>query len=456
MNLFQSINPANGAIIQSYDMMSTQEVEKAVDQSFEAFERWKHTKIGVRVKLLGSLATQLRAKSSELAELMTLEMGKPISQGQAEIEKCAWTCDYFAENGREMLSEELVHTASFKGKIIYRPLGIILGIMPWNFPFWQVFRFAVSGILAGNTVLLKHSPNVPGCAISLEDLFNSSGFPKGTFTNLFIDHEQTATLIEDFRVKAVTFTGSTSGGKAVAELAGKAIKKTILELGGSDPYVILEDADLDLAIDTCVKSRLLNSGQSCIAAKRWIVVDSLKTEFEEGVVAKMEKVLMGDPFLNTTELGPLARKDLRDQLHLQVSDSISRGATLSCGGYIPDRLGWFYPATVLSNVKKGMPAYDEELFGPVGVIISATNEEEAIRIANDTTFGLGAAVFTNDVEKGEMIATKQLNAGNCVVNRMVVSDPRMPFGGINNSGYGRELSYLGPRAFTNVKSVVLS
>jgi len=398
-------------------------------------------------------ASILRDKASEHAQLMTQEMGKPIRDGRAEVEKCAWVCDYYADNAEAFLQPEPVTTDASKSFVTYQPLGVVLAVMPWNFPFWQVFRFAAPALMAGNVGILKHASNIPACALTIETVFHRAGFPANVFRTLLVGSRQVEAIVENPLVKAATLTGSTPAGQGVAQKAGAMLKKTVLELGGSDPYLILEDADLDLAVTTCVNSRLINSGQSCIAAKRFIVVESLRGEFEKRFVEKMRSVKMGDPLAEDTVVGPQARHDLRDELHRQVIQSIEVGAKCLLGGIIPAGVGAFYPPTVLTDVKKGCPAYDDELFGPVAAIIPVKDETEAIRVANDSIFGLGAAVFTRDIARGERIAAEELEAGCCFVNGLVKSDPRLPFGGIKESGYGRELSHFGIKEFMNIKTV---
>jgi succinate-semialdehyde dehydrogenase/glutarate-semialdehyde dehydrogenase len=397
-----------------------------------------------------------RDKSEDYARLMAEEMGKPIASGRAEAEKCAWGCDYYAENAEQFLQPELIKTDAGKSFVTFQPLGVILAVMPWNFPFWQVFRFAAPALMAGNAAVLKHASNVPGCALAIEDIFRKAEFPENIFRTFLASSDQVEAIIGNLLVKAVTLTGSTEAGRAVARKAGGMIKKTVLELGGNDPYIILEDADLEPAVTICVTSRLTNSGQSCISAKRFIVVESLRERFEELFVEQMRAVKTGDPLKEDTTVGPLARHDLRDNLHQQVLNSIEKGAKCLIGGVIPKGRGAFYPPTVLTNVKRGMPAYDEELFGPVAAIIPVRDENEAIRVANDSRFGLGAAVFTRDIAKGERIAANEIEAGCCFVNALVKSDPRLPFGGVKESGYGRELSYYGIKEFVNVKTVLVS
>jgi succinate-semialdehyde dehydrogenase/glutarate-semialdehyde dehydrogenase len=395
----------------------------------------------------------LRQRNEDLARLMAIEMGKPLAQGRAEAEKCAWVCDYYGEHAANFLADEPISTDAGRSYVSYRPLGVVLAVMPWNFPLWQVFRFAAPGLMAGNAGVLKHASNVSGCALAIEDIFHGAGFPPALFRTLLVGSNRVAGLIEAPEIRGVTLTGSTPAGRAVAAKAGACLKKTVLELGGSDPYLILEDADLELAVETCVAARLMNGGQSCIAAKRFIVVEPVRKRFEQMFVEKMKLKRMGDPLEAGIDLGPQARCDLRDQLHQQVTASVARGARLLLGGRVPEGPGAFYPPTVLTGVAKGQPAYAEELFGPVAAVIGVQDEAEAMRVANDSAFGLGAAVFTQDVARGERIANHGLEAGSCFVNGFVKSDPRLPFGGVKDSGYGRELSIFGIREFVNVKTI---
>lgn len=448
----ESLNPATGERIKDYEEMTAPEIHRILRNAHAAYEEWRRLSFADRAPLLRKAGEILRAHSEEYGRLMALEMGKTAAQGRAEAEKCAWVCEYYADHAEQFLSPEIIPTDASKSFITYKPIGIVLAVMPWNFPFWQVFRFAAPALMAGNAGVLKHASNVPGCALAIEQVFRDAGFPEHVFRTLMIGSKQVASVIENPLVMAVTLTGSTPAGKAVAAKAGSALKKTVLELGGSDPYVILEDADLAQTVETCVTSRLLNAGQSCIAAKRFIVVESVAREFEERFVALMASKQMGDP-MTPVDLGPQARHDLRDELHQQVVKSIERGAKPLLGCTVPDSPGAFYPPSVLIDVRKGMPAYDEELFGPVAAIITVRDEEEAIRVANDTPFGLGAAVFTRDTARGERIAAEKLEAGCCFVNAFVKSDPRLPFGGIKESGYGRELSSFGIREFVNIKTV---
>jgi len=449
------INPATGDTIRTYEEMTSEEVKNIIEKSHQAFLNWRRVSFSERESLMRNVAHVLRDNSEKYASIMAVEMGKPIKGGRAEVEKCAWVCDYYAENAEKFLRNEIVETDASKSFITYNPLGVILAVMPWNFPFWQVFRFAAPALMAGNVSVLKHASNVPGCALAIEETFRKAGFPKDVFRTLLVGSRQVDAIIENNLIKAVTLTGSTPAGSSVAKKAGEMIKKTVLELGGSDAYIIFADADLELAAETCVTSRLINSGQSCIAAKRFIVVEPIREKFVELFLEQMKVRKMGNPMDEDTEIGPQARHDLRDELHRQVTESIVKNAKCLLGGKIPDSKGAYYPPTVLIDVKKGMPAYDEELFGPVAAIIPVKDEDEAISIANDSVFGLGAAIFTRDIEKGERIAVNEIEAGSCFVNAFVKSDPRLPFGGIKISGYGRELSYFGIKEFVNIKTVFL-
>jgi len=400
-------------------------------------------------------ADRLRRAKESCARLMAEEMGKPIVQGRSEVEKCAWVCDYYAQQAERFLAPEVIATDATNSYVVFQPLGVILAIMPWNFPFWQAFRAAVPALMAGNAVLLKHASNVSGCALAIEALFRDAGLPDGLFSTLLMESRRVGELIAHPLVRGVTLTGSTEAGKAVAAQAGARLKKTVLELGGSDPYLVLDDADLEPTVETCVASRLTNSGQSCIAAKRFLVVESIRRQFEERYVELVRARRVGDPLHEDTQVGPLARRDLRDGLHQQVQRSVRAGARLLIGGAIPDGPGAYYPPTVLTEVRKGMAAFGEETFGPVAAIVPVRDEDEAVRLANDSPFGLGAAVFTADLQRGERIAAR-LEAGCCVVNASVRSDPRLPFGGVKQSGYGRELSHFGIREFVNVKTVCVA
>ncbi len=447
------IDPATGAVVNDYPEHTADEVRSIIGEVDSAFVEWRKTSFAHRSTLMKAAAAQLRERAEPYALLMAEEMGKPIRQGRAEVEKCAWVCEYYADNAERFLTDETIATDASKSYVTFNPLGVVLAVMPWNFPLWQVFRFAAPALMAGNAAVLKHASNVPGSALAIEEVFAQAGFPKNLFRTLLVGGSRVSSVIEDSRIKAVTLTGSTEAGKTVAGTAGRVLKKTVLELGGSDPYLVLEDAELEQTVKTCVASRLINAGQSCIAAKRFIVVESVLDRFQQGFVEEMRAQKVGDPRAEDTDVGPMARHDLRDELHDQVRRSIDRGATCLLGGEIPKGEGAYYPPTVLSDVKPGMAAYEEELFGPVAAIIPVENETEAIAAANDSVFGLGAAVFTKDKARGERIAAEALQAGCCFVNAFVKSDPRLPFGGIKESGYGRELADYGIKEFVNIKTV---
>lgn len=449
----ESVNPATEELLATYPEASASDIQECLHAADSVARAWRRTEFAERSGLMQKTAALLRQNAGDHARLIALEMGKPIKQGRTEVEKCATTCEFYAENAQAFLEPEWFQAGVFRSYVAFEPLGVVLAIMPWNFPFWQAFRCAVPALMAGNAVVLKHASNVPGCALAIEAVFRAAGFPKGLFRSLLVQSPAVRTLIEAPEIRAVSLTGSVEAGRTVAAQAGACLKKTVLELGGSDPYVILEDCDLEQAIEACATSRLINSGQSCIAAKRFIVVDAVRNAFEEGFVARLAKESPGDPLDPLTTVGPLAREDLRQQLQAQVDRSVANGARLLAGGRIPPGQGWFYPPTVLTDVRKGMAAFDEETFGPVAAIIPAGNEPEAIALANDSPFGLGAAVFTSDRGRGERIARTELEAGNCFVNDYVRSDPRLPFGGIKDSGYGRELSVFGSREFVNTKTV---
>jgi succinate-semialdehyde dehydrogenase/glutarate-semialdehyde dehydrogenase len=450
---FESVNPATGERFAEYAHASPPEIEAQLQSAHEAHLEWRNVSVEARTDPLRTLARLLREQKKLHGELMTREMGKPITQAISEVEKCALVCEYYADIASSALAPVPVETDASTSYWTYRPLGVVLGIMPWNFPYWQVIRFATPALTAGNAVLLKHAPNVPGCAFSIERLLCEAGYPEGLLVQLRLDVENTGELIDDARIQGVSLTGSVRAGRAVAARAGAAIKKCVLELGGSDPSIVLADADLDSAAASCATGRFINSGQSCVAAKRFVVVDAVRESFEEKLLRAIDAWPLGDPLDPSTGVGPMARTDLRDALHGQVERSVEAGARLVAGGVVPERPGAWYPPTVLADVGPGMPAYSEELFGPVACIVPVADEAEAIRVANDTVFGLGASIYTTDVERGEVIAVDLIDAGNCFVNGIVKSDPRLPFGGTKESGYGRELSPLGLLEFTNVKTV---
>ncbi len=454
MPQIESTNPATNKVIRTHTLHSDQDVNTIIESANEVYNKFRKTSFSDRASLMIKAAKLLEDRVDQYAEAITQEMGKPINSAKAEIEKCAWVCRYYAENAEKFLADEIINTEASKSMICYRPLGIVLAVMPWNYPMWQVFRFAAPALMAGNVCLLKHASNVPQCALYIEEVFKDAGFEQGCFTTLLIETKQVETILNNNKIKAATLTGSEAAGAAVASQCGSNIKKTVLELGGSDPYIILEDADLIHAAQQCKESRLLNAGQSCIGAKRFIVVEAVYETFVTFFTEEMEKAIMGDP-MQAVDLGPMARHDLRDEVHEQVVQSVNQGASLILGGHIPEGEGAFYPPTILTNVKPGMPAYSDEIFGPVASVIKVKNESEAIRVANDTSFGLGSCIFTQDLAKGENIAKNEIEAGSCFVNQYVKSDPRLPFGGINNSGYGRELSYYGIREFVNIKTVYI-
>ncbi|WP_316753587.1 NAD-dependent succinate-semialdehyde dehydrogenase [Pedobacter gandavensis] len=452
-----SVNPTNGKTIKTYIEDTEKQINGKIEKTHAAWLKWKETRFSVRAEYLRNASAVLLKRKTELATLMAKEMGKPIPAGIAEIEKCAAVCDFYAANGAAFLKDEIIPTEASKSYVSFQPLGVVLAVMPWNFPFWQLFRFLAPALMAGNAGVLKHASNVSGCALAIEDVIKEAGFPKDIFSVLLINSKMVKQAIAHPFIKAVTLTGSTEAGKQVAQQAGFHLKKTVLELGGSDPYLVLADADLEQAAEICMQSRLINNGQSCIAAKRFILVKEIEKDFLKIFLRKMQSKVTGDPFDTHTDLGPMARKDLRDELHQQVTDNIKAGAKCILGGEIPDFKGdhAFYTPTILTGIKKGMPAWQEEIFGPVALVFSAKDEEEAIKIANDSPFGLGAAVFTASKAHGEEIAAKKLNAGSCFVNSLVKSDSRLPFGGINQSGYGRELSSFGIREFVNIKTVYI-
>ncbi|HKX02565.1 MAG TPA: NAD-dependent succinate-semialdehyde dehydrogenase [Methylomirabilota bacterium] len=448
----QSVNPATGEVLETLEPTSPAQIDTILARAHAAFTEWRGEPFARRSALMRAAARELRARKDEYALTMTREMGKPIVQSEAEVEKCAGTCDYYAEHAEAFLAEQVRETDASRSYVRFDPLGVVLAVMPWNFPFWQVFRFAAPGLMAGNAGVLKHASNVPRCALAIEEVFRRAGFPEGLFRTVLVDSGAVKGLIADPRIVAVTLTGSERAGRAVAEQAGHEIKKTVLELGGSDPFIVLADADLDVAARAAADGRLINSGQSCIAAKRFIVVEPVADRFLERFKSELAARRMGDPTARETQVGPQARVDLRDELHHQVEESVKRGARRLLGGEIPPGKGAFYPPTLLAAVDRGMPAFDEETFGPVAAVIRAKDEADAVRLANDSSFGLGAAIWTNDRARAERLAA-QVEAGAVFVNGVVKSDPRLPFGGIKRSGYGRELSEYGIREFVNVKSV---
>jgi succinate-semialdehyde dehydrogenase/glutarate-semialdehyde dehydrogenase len=450
----RSVNPATGALLREWPEDSPADVERRLAAAEAASADWAIAPFADRAAPLRAAAAALRQRADALARLMASEMGKPLPQGRAETEKCAWVCDWYAREAERFLAPEPAAVEGGDAFVAFRPLGTVLGIMPWNFPLWQVIRFAAPALMAGNAVLVKHAPSVQGCAGAIDDVFRGAGLPEGLFASLRISEARTEAVLRDPRVAAVTLTGSPRAGRAVAAIAGSELKKSVLELGGSDPYVVLEDADVEAAAEACVTSRLINGGQSCVSAKRFVVVAPLVDRFTELVTERMKAKVPGDPLGGADpDLGPLARADLRDALHDQVRRTVAAGARLLLGGKVPERAGAWYPPTVLAAVPEGSPAHVEETFGPVAAVVPARDEDDAVRLANASPYGLGAAVFTRDRARGERIAVERLQAGCCFVNDFVRSDPRLPFGGIKHSGYGRELSAFGIREFVNVKAV---
>ncbi|MDA0766882.1 MAG: NAD-dependent succinate-semialdehyde dehydrogenase [Verrucomicrobia bacterium] len=448
------VNPWSGEEGRPVPVWGEERVAEAIDGAMAAFGRHRRSGFAERAGKMRAAAERLESGQEELALLMATEMGKPVAEGRGEVEKCAWVCRYYAEKAEGFLADEEVATDAGKKSVVsYRPLGPVLAVMPWNFPLWQVFRFAAPALMAGNVGLLKHAMNVQGCAAAIEEVFLAAGFEEGCFVNLPIGHEGVEQVLADERVRAATLTGSGAAGRAVAEAAGRHLKKCVLELGGSDPYLVLEDADVELAAKACAKSRLLNSGQSCIAAKRFLVHEAVHGEFLERMIALFREQVVGDPREEGTTVGPMARFDLRDELAAQVERSVEAGARCLLGGKAPDLRGAFYLPTILDGVRPGMAAFDEELFGPVAAVVTVGSEEEGITLANCSSFGLGGAVFTRDEERGERIAREEIEAGCVAVNGLVASDPRLPFGGVKESGFGRELGRFGIREFVNVKCV---
>jgi len=450
----KSVNPATGETLKTFKEEYWSSIQEKLHTAAEYFSVWKSFAFPVRSKYLEKVAEILLQKKEFYATLITQEMGKPLSESRAEIEKCALVCKYFARETKLFLREDLISTESDSSHVSFEPLGILLGIMPWNFPFWQVFRFAAPALMAGNVILLKHASNVPQCSLAIDQLFREAGAPKGMFQSLLTTPYRARKLLQDDRVRAVSLTGSLKAGAEIAEAAGKNIKKSVLELGGSDPFIVMKDANLKRAAETAVFSRMLNAGQSCIAAKRFIVEQDVYKSFMKLLKKEMHKLKPGDPMKEKTKLGPLAREDLLKTLQRQLKYSIKKGAKLEMGGVKIKGKGYFYPATILCNVNEDMPVFKEEVFGPVASVMQVKDEAEAIRIANHSDFGLGASVWTENHEQALRMA-KKIEAGNIFVNSMVRSDPRLPFGGIKKSGYGRELGAYGIREFVNIKTIVI-
>jgi len=448
----RAVNPATGKVIESFTELDSTQIGARLSVAAKAFEEWRVLDFYKRAESMHSVAHLLRKNKRVYGTIMALEMGKPITEGMAESEKCAWACEYYAEKAKSFLAEEEVETDAKRSFVRYEPLGPILGVMPWNFPFWQVFRFIAPSLMAGNIGLLKHASNVPRSATTIQEIMENAGFPKGVFQSLLVGSSKVERIVRDSRIKAVTITGSEKAGAAVAAMAGEEVKKTVMELGGSDPFLVLKDANLERAAKVAAQARCINSGQSCIAAKRFIVEKAVHPEFLGLFKEEMQKLRVGDPLKDDTQIGPIARKDLREELARQVRESVARGARVELGGRPLDGPGYFFSPTILSNVKPGMPVYDEEVFGPVAGVIKATDDKDAVHIANDNRYGLGASVWTDDLDKAIRLVG-HIEAGMVFVNGLVKSDPRLPFGGVKASGYGRELGSYGIREFVNIKTV---
>ena len=454
MSDITTVNPATGEDIKNYDYMSNDEVNKIVDASHNAFLEWRTVSHEERGRVIKSIGDKLMEYKEELSKLMTEERGKLYGQSQQEVDLCKAICDYTAENGVAALADDERDIESMKkGIVTYQPIGVIYGMQPWNFPAYQVFRYAIANLMAGNSVLLKHAANVTGSGLLIEKIFHESELPNDLFRTILIDHDQSEKLIENDKVRGVTLTGSDTAGRIVGQQAAKAIKKSVLELGSNDAFIVLEDADIETAVETCTQARLVNNGETCVAAKRFIVVDSVYDEFRKRIVEKFEGTKSGDPMDDSSDIGPLARADLRDQLHEQVEQSVAKGATIAVGGKVPEGKGSFYPATILENVEKGQPAYDDELFGPVASLIRAKDQDDAMRIANDSRYGLGGAIFSKDEEKAIRLASEQFDTGMVYINGYGLANPALPFGGVKNSGYGREHGGFGIKEFVNIKAV---
>lgn len=449
---FKSVNPATGQLLKTFSDWDKNAVECALQQAQDASFIWASQPVLERCRLLQAVARQLRDNKKDLGRLITLEMGKLLTESQAEIEKCAWVCEYYAEHAPQFLANEVIKSDASHSYVTLQPLGTVLAIMPWNFPFWQVFRFCAPALVAGNTTLLKHASNVPQCALAIEQILLSAGFPQGAFRTLLMSSAQVAEIIADHRVHAVTLTGSEAAGRKVAEYAGQNLKKTVLELGGSDPFIVLADANLEQAVPIAVQSRFINAGQSCIAAKRFIIMEEIADEFVARFQEELKSLQLGNPLDEQTTLAPLARLDLRERLHKQVSMSIQQGAIAVTGCQPMMEVGAYYAPSILDGVRPGMPAFDEEIFGPVAAIIRVADETEAVTTANISRYGLGGSIWSQDISRAEELAL-QLQCGAVFVNGLVKSDPRLPFGGVKCSGYGRELSWHGMREFVNQKTV---
>ncbi|MBN2431999.1 MAG: NAD-dependent succinate-semialdehyde dehydrogenase [Acidobacteria bacterium] len=449
---YQTVNPATEEVIREYSTMDGQQVGRILGCTRQAWEHWRRTSVEERAAHVRRLGEVLRRNRDDYAPLMTQEMGKPITEARAEVEKCAWLCDVYAENGPQWLADEMVEADGELHQVVYQPLGVILSIMPWNYPFWQALRFAVPTLLAGNTSLLKHASNVTGCALVIEELFRDAGFPDDVFRTILADHKTVQALIADNVIRGVSLTGSTAAGRRIGQWAGRHLKKVVLELGGSDPFIVLDDADPEVAARNAVTGRTLNTGQSCIAAKRFIVMESLLEPFVRHFAARMEQLVVGDPMAEETRIGPLVNAAAREEIEDQLARSVAMGAQVLTGGRRPPRKGYFLTPAVVTDVTPDMPVFREEVFGPVAPVIAVRSAEEALRLANASEFGLGGSVWTRDLERGIRLV-RQVESGSVFVNSIVKSDPRMPFGGVKNSGLGRELARFGLHEFVNIKGL---
>jgi acyl-CoA reductase-like NAD-dependent aldehyde dehydrogenase len=450
--IIQSVNPATEEVLETFELYSPEQIDGALEAAQQAFKHWRTTSFGERSELFHRLATYLRDHTTELARIATLEMGKPITEAEAEVVKCAWNCDYYAEHAEQFLADQPAESSATESYVAFRPLGVVLALMPWNFPYWQVFRFAAPALMAGNTTVLKHASNVSRCALEIERIFREVGFPDGVFRTVLVRGAETERLIKDDRIAAVTLTGSEEVGVTVASASGHALKKHVLELGGSDAFIVLEDADLEAAAAWATRSRFQNTGQSCIAAKRFIVVESVAADFERRFVEAASRLRLGDPLQRDTQLGPVARADLRETLHRQVTETLRMGARLLLGGKAALERGYFYEPTIVSGVTPEMPMFHEETFGPAAAVIYARDAEHAIELANQSQYGLGGNLWTRDIARARRLAA-DLESGGVFINGMTASDPRLPFGGVKHSGYGRELSIFGIREFVNIQTV---
>ena len=453
----QTVNPATGEILENYNYLTDKELNDAINKCHEAFLNWKNKSVKDRAKVINAIGKTLQEYKEELSKLMTLEMGKPLTQSHDEVDLCSGICEYSAKIApKEFKNEERELAKGGKGIVTYSPIGIIYGIQPWNYPSYQVIRYAIVNLIAGNGVLLKHASNVTGTGKLLERIFVEAGLPKHLFTSLIINHEQSDAIIKNKLVRGVTLTGSSGAGRKIGEKATGELKKVVLELGSNDAYLVLDDADIELAVEKCVRGRIYNNGETCIAAKRFVVVNSVYDEFKKGFVHAMKSVKVGNPMDDSFDMGPMAREDLRETLHQQVEESVKKGAKILCGGELMEGDGYYYPVTVLENVVPGQPAYDDELFGPVASLIRADNNEDAMRIANDSRFGLGGGIFSKDEEKAIELAEKHFDTGMIFINSFGIADPTMPFGGVKDSGFGREHGGFGMKEFVNVKSIIIS